>query len=412
MQHIYLLCACFILLCTCLRAQDVDVTVSVDMTGQTIDPTGVYLVGGFNGWDPTATPMTETSPGSNIYTSVVSRPADDNIEYKVLNGNSYAGEEPTSPCSYPYNGNRVFTVPGAAASLPTFVFGGCPPGVGLVPVTFRVDASGQDVSNGVYVVGEMVGWNNPGSTPMTEIGNTGVYEATINLPADLLRINFKYLLGPNYDNAENANEGDCANGSDRFYRFTGGTEETEVYFFNTCDVSTVLPVVLTAFTATSSAKRITLNWATATEDLAHYFELERSTDGQQFDYLGTVDASGRADSEQHYELIDNTPAVGTNYYRLTTVDLDGTRHVEGVRTAQFTDDLSALRVFPNPVNDRLSVRFTGTANLVVIDKLGRILQQTTATDGIQLRTDALPAGHYTLLKRTLTGTTQTSFLKN
>jgi len=366
MKRFYLLCSLVALLCTGVRAQ-INVTVSVDMAGIMVDPSGVHLVGGFNGWDPTATMMTETTPGSGVYEAVVNRPADDNIEYKVLNGNFYArgpndaGEEPTSPCAYEYNGNRVFTVPMADASLPTFLFGGCPPGVTRIPLTFRIDAAGQDVGQGVYVVGEMTGFNNDGFTLMNQVGSTTVYETTIMIPADLLKVNFKYSIGANFGGAEASTPAPCANpaNSDRFYRFTGGTEETEVYFFNTCDISSALPISLTSFKE------------------------------------------------------DAWPATGTNYYRLTTVDLDGTQYVEGVRTTFFrgSNTASPILLYPNPVTDQLNLDFEGAANISITDALGRPLYQATAADNFTWFATRLTAGRYYLRVETETAVSQIPFVK-
>lgn len=420
MNKFYLLCSLIIFLCTSVGAQ-INVTVSVDMTGITVDPTGVHLVGSFNGWDPTATPMAETSPGSNVYAAVVNRPVDDNIEYKVLNGNFYdrgpngEGEEPTSPCSYLHNGNRVFTVPMADSALPTFAFGGCPPGVGRIPVTFSVDAAGLDVSQGVFVVGDMVGFNNDGFTAMTQVGGTSVYEVTLMLPADLLRVNFKYSTEAGFGAAENAVPAPCANpdNSDRFYRFTGGTEATEIYFFNTCDISLALPAELTSFEANQTGKTVRIGWATSVEEAVDFFRVERSTTGTDFVLLQEVSSHSAGRSNNIYEVTDERPAGGVNYYRLTTVDLDGTRHIEGVRTVTFNGNTAeAPLLFPNPVNDQLTVSFRGAASVSIIDALGRPVHQAIATDGFRWADAArLVPGQYYLRLETEAGLKQVPFIK-
>lgn len=414
MKRFYLLCSLLTLLCTSVRAQ-VNVTVSVDMAGVTVDPTGVHLVGSFNGWDPTVTLMAETSPGSGVYSAVINRPADDNIEYKVLNGNNYGGEEPTSPCSYLHNGNRVFTVPMADAALPTFAFGGCPPGVTRIPVTFQVDAAGQDVSQGVFVVGDMVGFNNDGFTAMSQIGNSTVYAVTIMLPADLLRVNFKYSLANNFGVAESTVPAPCANpaNSDRFYRFTGGVEETEVYFFNTCDVSQALPIALAGFEATATGKSVWIEWETAVETDVDYFRIERSSTGTDFTLLREVTAASAGRSNRTYRIEDEQPATGINYYRLTTVDLNGTQHIEGVRTAFFRgSDQSSPLLYPNPVAGELTVSFRGAADINITDTFGRLVHRATATDNFNWRgvNDLAPGQYYFRLK-TAAGVSQIPFIK-
>lgn len=398
----------------------INVTVSVDMAGITVHPSGVHIVGTFNGWDPNATMMTETAAGSNVFEAVINGVIDDNIEYKILNGNFYErgpnmeGEEPTSDCSYEYNGNRVFTIPMQDAVLPTFAFGGCPPGVTRIPLTFRIDASGQDVSQGVWVVGEMTGFNNDGFRQMSLIGGEGVYAVTIDVPADLLRVNFKYSLGNNFGGAENTVPAPCANpvNSDRFYRFTGGVEETEVFLFNTCEVSLALPVELTGFTAYRTGKQVMVNWQTAVEDDVDYFLVERSADGINFNYLKTVAAAINGQRPNTYEVRDDTPLSGVNYYRLTTVDLDGTTHLEGVRTVLVEEGITAAKLYPNPVTDQLTVAFRGSGKVTILDGVGRILHTAVATDGHSWPGVAnLPTGRYYLQLVTDTGNQTIPFIK-
>lgn len=415
MKNLFFLFFLVSTLCTSVRAQ-INVTVRVDMNAEVVDATGVHIVGGFNGWDPTATMMTETAAGSGIYEAVINRPADDNIEYKILNGNNYGGEEPTSPCSYEYNGNRVFTVPMADAALPTFVFGGCPPGVTRIPLTFRIDVAGLDASPGVYVVGEMTGFNDGGFTEMSPISAT-VYAVTIMLPADLLKVNFKYAIGFGFGagGAESTVPAPCANpnNSDRFYRFTGGVEETEVYFFNTCDVSLSLPIELSRFEANAGEKKVYVEWATTAEDDVDFFRVERSADGINYDLLREIAANSAGRGGNSYLVNDDFPVSGINYYRLTTVDLDGTQHLEGIRTVLFQGEGNDVPLlFPNPVSDQLTVSFSGVSSIQIIDGLGRQIHQAKATDRFDWTgANLLVPGRYYLRLETENGVHQLPFLK-
>lgn len=415
MNKFYLLCFFLTLLCTSVRAQEeTPVTVRVDMSAEVV--TGdVLFVGSWPGFNlASGIPMVETTPGSAIYELTFNRPIGDNIEYKIVNSGTY--ETPSADCVYQHNTNRVLTVAADPVTIPTFPFNGCPAGVQLKPVKFFVDVAGQDISNGVYLVGEMVGWNNPNNTQMSQVGNSTVYEATVNLPTeDLLRINYKYFLGPNYANAETSTPAPCANpsNSDRFYEFTGGVEETEVYFFNTCDVSLALPVELTRFEATQAGKTVLIDWGTAAEEDVDFFLVERSTTGTNFTLLQEVSARSAGRSSNAYGVTDEQPVSGINYYRLTTIDLDGTRHIEGVRTVNFngsTDEAPLL--FPNPVNDQLTVSFRGAATISVIDALGRQVHQAVATDGFNWA-DAgrLVPGQYYLRLETKAGLSQVAFIK-
>ena len=99
-----------------------DVTFTVDMATQNVSPEGVYLVGTFNGWDTTATQLTNTS--GSYYEVTLTLGGNDFHEFKYLNGNTFAGAE-FVPGECNYNGNRFLTVPGTNTTLDTVCFGEC-----------------------------------------------------------------------------------------------------------------------------------------------------------------------------------------------------------------------------------------------------------------------------------------------
>lgn len=74
-----------------------DVTFRVNMTGQTIDAAGVYLVGDFTSpaWQSGAIQMTQSGNDPNIYETTVSQLCPTELRYKYVNGdvNSAANEE-------------------------------------------------------------------------------------------------------------------------------------------------------------------------------------------------------------------------------------------------------------------------------------------------------------------------------
>jgi len=121
----------------CTRCQTT-VTFRVDMKQKTIPATGVHIAGNFQGYDPAATPLTET--GDNIYSySLVAAPGD-TLLYKFINGNTFNEDERaiTAECGAP-NGfggfNRIYVVPDEdEVVLPAVCFDSCSacPAAGLV----------------------------------------------------------------------------------------------------------------------------------------------------------------------------------------------------------------------------------------------------------------------------------------
>ena len=84
---------------------------------------------------------------------------------------------------------------------------------------------------------------------------------------------------------------------------------------------TNLPITLSSLTATTNNKSIQTNWHTSTELNTSHFIIQHSIDGSSFTDIGTVKAIGSG--ANGYSFTDSKPTVGTNYYRLKSVDKDG-----------------------------------------------------------------------------------------
>lgn len=69
----------------------VNVKFRVNMTRYPVDSLGVHVAGSFQGWNPAGTPMTQTSPG--IWEIQQQVQANQPIEYKFINGNSWGRDE-------------------------------------------------------------------------------------------------------------------------------------------------------------------------------------------------------------------------------------------------------------------------------------------------------------------------------
>jgi len=108
--------------CNICNPDPYDVTFTVDMATQNVSPEGVYLVGSFNGWDTTATQMTNTS--AKYYEVTLTLGENDYHEFKYLNGNTFTGAE-FVPGECNFNGNRFLTVPTGNTILDTICFGEC-----------------------------------------------------------------------------------------------------------------------------------------------------------------------------------------------------------------------------------------------------------------------------------------------
>lgn len=107
----------------------------------------------------------------------------------------------------------------------------------------------------------------------------------------------------------------------------------------------VLPVDFVSVNAQkegrSSAK---VSWQVSSErDVASYI-IERSIPGNNFERIGTINAANTS----NYQYIDVSPANGTNYYRIRSVDVNGSSKFSNVASVTFNDPRQ-LVLYPNPV---------------------------------------------------------------
>jgi len=117
-----------------------------------------------------------------------------------------------------------------------------------------------------------------------------------------------------------------------------------------------LPVKLIHFDGAREANTVLLKWATSSEINASYFEVIRSANGQNWMSIGKVSAIGNSQSVQQYAFTDANPSNGINYYRLRSVDVDGSSELGQVISIKM-GIVSASYVYPNPASE--VIRFGG-----------------------------------------------------
>jgi Secretion system C-terminal sorting domain len=120
-----------------------------------------------------------------------------------------------------------------------------------------------------------------------------------------------------------------------------------------------LPIVLTGFSAVlNNDHGVTLDWNTQEEVNFSHFIIERSADGKTWDEIGTVEAKGNSEVETAYTYVDGQPLTGTNFYRLTEVNLDNSYIYSPVVVVR-TTTLAQITLFPNPASNYINVSLAG-----------------------------------------------------
>ncbi len=163
---------------------------------------------------------------------------------------------------------------------------------------------------------------------------------------------------------------------------------------------TALPVTLASFKASlSESNAVRLDWATTEEAGASHFDIEHSLTGREWNKIGAMKAAGKHTDLKSYTYIHTNPSLSVNYYRLKSVDLDGSFAHSAIESINLSGRTKDLFVYPNPAGEYLSLEigdqrsissmqlFNIAGNEVVLklDKAGRLLDVRH-----------LPAGSYLL----------------
>jgi hypothetical protein len=145
---------------------------------------------------------------------------------------------------------------------------------------------------------------------------------------------------------------------------------------------TVLPVTLINYTAVLfDNNKIAIKWATATEVNNDYFLLEKSSNGRTFTSFLKVLPTSNPTTKNDYQVIDNTPLNGLNYYRLTQVDKDGKQVIYGIKSIYILNNNTGIAIYPNPLkgtafNITLGSTLTTKIPIKLVNMVGEIVFQS------------------------------------
>jgi len=122
--------------------------------------------------------------------------------------------------------------------------------------------------------------------------------------------------------------------------------------FNESTLGT-LPVTFTTVKASQKNTDVAVEWDVDNELNMIQYEVERSADGKTFTQTDITIATGNKNSSIAYSWIDTKPLTGANYYRIKSVDRNGTvkySQIVRVVTGKAESDIST---YPNPVTDNV-----------------------------------------------------------
>lgn len=148
-----------------------------------------------------------------------------------------------------------------------------------------------------------------------------------------------------------------------------------------------LPVELLSFTAFAKNKDVLVRWTALSEtNLAHY-ELQAMNNGDATT-LAIVPAAGTTSETKDYSFADHRIFAGKRYYRLKSVDLDGSVQYSAIISVATGGE--EIRLYPNPSSGSFELNFTATSE-------GETVVKVYGADGILEEEKIIEVGSSSIL---------------
>ena len=164
----------------------------------------------------------------------------------------------------------------------------------------------------------------------------------------------------------------------------------------------VLPVLITDFNAALNNNTVLLSWTASNGMDMNDFIVQKSTNGRDWNSIGTILSNDNRTAESDYSFADPSPASGINYYRLMIENMNGTNFYSSIRLITLSST-NEVTVFPNPAHDFINIS-TGNINyehdIRLINQLGQVLQSAKPLSGngsvISMNVSGYASGVYLL----------------
>ncbi|MCG2612684.1 cadherin-like beta sandwich domain-containing protein [Terrimonas sp. NA20] len=161
---------------------------------------------------------------------------------------------------------------------------------------------------------------------------------------------------------------------------------TAIESARTLVVAGTLPVKLKFFDAKAVSGSVQLDWQTLTEINSLHFAIERSDNGRTWETIGRVSAAGDSYLPVNYSYTDRDPSTGNNYYRLRTVDRDGSEEISSTVQVNVVSSSQVISIYPIPASSAIHVKgLAGNSNLqyMITDADGKTIRTGSLTKPVQ-----------------------------
>lgn len=141
------------------------------------------------------------------------------------------------------------------------------------------------------------------------------------------------------------------------------------------------------------SNRVWLQWDADSIIDGDYFIVERSPDGIHYETIGALLSD---QGKTHYELTDQAPPNGSDYYRIRYTGQDGHPRYSKAMELKVSGEVD-FKFYPNPVDKLFIVRSEHAVDIQILDPSGTVLLSKRLQSGLQVvNAAALERGVYIL----------------
>jgi len=140
------------------------------------------------------------------------------------------------------------------------------------------------------------------------------------------------------------------------------------------------PVIIFNAVIKESNRSVFLKWDADSAFEGDYFVVERGPDEDHFETIGALRSTG---TRGHYELTDQAPPNGLNYYRVKYTGRKDTAVYSKTVELSLSSEVD-FKFYPNPVDKVFIVRTEHSLDLQIIDPSGNTRVSKRLQPGLQV----------------------------
>jgi hypothetical protein len=145
------------------------------------------------------------------------------------------------------------------------------------------------------------------------------------------------------------------------------TNFTVIYYY--CSAPALASSLVNFNAQLKKNNKIDLSWQTANEQANRTYNVQKSSDGINFDGVTNVRSNEDTVADYFYDYDLNSTDKNKVYFRLKIVDENNNTNYSDVRTVDLAEEQNEISLYPNPSNSFINVSFDHTLNNLQIDIL-------------------------------------------